>query len=220
MGRIRIGLITVLAMASLTIATTTAYGLTLTGSNTVPSATYTNWGYLTSSTGAASVAGWKWTATGWQAASFPTGASAWIYPWGSGWNWVYRSGAWYAFTTSSLATWTCTSLNDDPYVYSTQLSGTLTIKKYNASNAASAGTLGRYDRVTMQCGGGFGDAAGGATSFALVKVEKLGTCSVLTPECFQNPPVISSITGYVDASKISDLPTQPGQGTFGEIPED
>lgn len=221
MGFTRIARTTILATVILLTALATAAWAAIPGTaeHTAPSATYQGWGYVTSS-GASSVDVWKWASTGWVSSTFPTGASVWIYPWGSGWSWVWRSNAWYAVQTEHTATWKCDTVAGDSTVYSATLRTVLDVRQYNSSTSAVAGQARLYDRIVLQCGNGFADSAGGGTVYALVKVQSYTWCSSWTAECALSPVVGTSFTGYIDTSKLSDLPVAPPDGTFGELPPD
>lgn len=96
-------------LAALLTASSPAAAATLPTSEYRPSilaASSSGWSYVAAST---PVSAWRWSSSGWSAASLGVGASVRAYPFGSGWHWAYRDSTWYAVRTTSLASWSCTS---------------------------------------------------------------------------------------------------------------
>ena len=151
------------SLACLTIGASSASALTLQATNVTPNATYKGWGYFVS-TGAANVNTWRWTEDGWSYETAPAGSAAWIYPWGGGWNWVWRNGGWYAAQTPSLAVWQCSGV---PAAAS--LSVAAPVRTLNASTAAVTTTLPPGTAITLSCSNTFADAVSAGATFALIR---------------------------------------------------
>ena len=137
---------------------------------------YTGYGFLTVSTeysnAATTTSAWRWSSIGWTAASLDIGASVYTAPFGSGWSWAYRDGAWYAVATSSIAVWSCTtSAGGGPWVQippaaptsatgSPQLIGGPDTRAFrsNSSRAPIAGNVARGSYVQLLCANTFPSA--------------------------------------------------------------
>lgn len=198
--------------------TTLAADIPTNGTHAAIGANYSGWAYVRSENNAATVNVWKWTATGWQTARFDTGASVWLAPWGSGWVWAWRDGSWFAMLDTHAARWTCDTVNGDQTVFAKVPGANLAVKRYNTPLATNAGTADRYDRVTVLCGNGFLDAAGGNTLYALVRVQSYAFCQTYTWDCVLNPTLRSNFTGYINAFQLTDLMNLPPDGEFGQLP--
>lgn len=120
--------------------------------------------------------GWRWTSTGWQAATLPIGTGVQVYPFGSGWMWAYRSGTWYAFQRAQLAQWSCTGPAQwtslpGPNTDSMMLGGTGgTLRKYNTEYSPSLGEVKGGARVYAYCTNTIGEASFPTTTPLVVYV--------------------------------------------------
>lgn len=224
-ARRRAGRRSILALAALATllcalpATASAATIPTAATHAAPAADYRGWAYVTNADGGANVGAWKWAAEGWQSATWTTGASVWLYPWGQGWTWAWRDGAWHAIQTANTATWSCSAVEGDQDVYPKALRTNVDVYRYNASNAATVAAAELNDRIQLLCGNGFRDAAGTTKVYALVRVTSYTWCQIFTFDCVIAPPVKTTVTGYVDVNSLSETPVAPPEGTFGEFPQ-
>jgi sugar lactone lactonase YvrE len=65
--------------------------------------TYTGWAFATAKAPATTVATWRWTSTGWVAASFRSGTKVWTQPFSGTWMWTWANSTWYATQVAYLA---------------------------------------------------------------------------------------------------------------------
>lgn len=182
---------------------------------------YTGWTYVTTTGDAPQATVWKWTgdaASPWASDKLDAGASVYIYPWGSGWLWGWRSNVWYAMKNPQVSQWKCDTVNGDPSLFAKTYRANITLKKYNSSVSADNGVFSVYDDLDLSCANGFKDASGGTKVYALVKFYKRTYCAVWTWECVLSPPASTTISAYVDVTLVKDDVVLPPDGTFGTIP--